>query len=388
MTIRVRYAPSPTGLFHVGGARTALYNKLIAEQLGGKFLIRIEDTDQGRYNPDAVSDLLSGLEWLGLDWDEGPGYEELINLGVSDENAKRWSRPSEQPYVQSNRKDIYGKYAHELVGRGLAYPVFTDEEMDLEGTVRFSKLSELHDIGRWREESDFIIERAMQTGRPYYIMLKLPREGNAICNDYLREPIVYPWRREHDIVILKPDGLPTYHMASVIDDHAMQITHVIRGSEWLDSLPIHHYLYEVFGWTEEQPTFIHLPLILNPTGKGKMSKRETRAPDGSVVPVFVNQYKERGFIKEALINFMALTGWHPKSGTAYYREDGIFTWSELVNAFSFDGINLSAATWDYKRLLNLNQRYIQNLSGESFVELAMSFLEKEINNDKTFGIRV
>lgn len=368
MTVRVRYAPSPTGGFHVGGARTALYNKVIVDQLGGEFIIRIEDTDSDRYVEGAVDELFSGLEWLGLDWSEGPNYDELIRLKVPEQDAKRWARAVDQPYVQSSRKELYQKYAHGLIEKGLAYPVFTDEEIDDTGKTRWSKLSELADIGRWRVESDFMISRAMATGRPYYIMLKLPREGNALCHDFLRAPIEYPWRREHDIVILKPSGLPTYHFASVIDDHYMKITHVIRGSEWLSSLPVHHYLYEALGWKDEQPVFVHLPLILNPTGKGKMSKRETRAPNGELVPVFVKQYREKGFIKEALINFMALTGWSPKNNKE------ILSWYDLLELFDLRNINLSAAVWDYRRLLNLNQRYLQIIPEAEFVRLAMQFI--------------
>ena len=368
MTVRVRFAPSPTGRFHIGGARTALYNKLVSDKYGGKFYIRIEDTDRSRYSKEAATELIEALGWLGLNWDEGPTESELLELDVEPDMAKKYGKVVEQSYIQSKRKEIYAQYANQLLEAGKAYPVFTEEVLDTDGqSMRFSKLSELADLHKWRTANRFMVKKMLATGQPYYLMLKLPREDGITVYDELRGSIDIPWKKRHDSVIVKPDGMPTYHLASVVDDMLMNTTHVIRGEEWLSSLPLHFFLYESLGW--DRPKFVHLPVILNPTGKGKMSKRAgVKDGTGKDVPVFVAEYKNRGFVPEALVNFMALTGWNPKS------EQEFMTWDELVDKFDFSGINKTGAAWNYKKLLFFNRQYIKNMSADKFAKIVEEYL--------------
>lgn len=371
--IKVRYAPSPTGPHqHVGGVRTALFNWLFAKHSGGKFFIRIEDTDQERYNPKAVTDLLQSFTWLGLDWDEGPTVDDLLGLDVSEDMAARYGKASNTSFVQSKRASIYNELAHRLIEEGKAYPVFSDESLEQSPDIKVQEARMKMQVFRWREAGSFMISKAMATGRPYHVRLKMPREDTAIeCMDYLRGSIFFPYRKLYDPVILKTpkDGkpaMPSYHLAHVIDDHLMETSHVLRGEEWLSSLPYHTYLWKCFNW--DAPVYCHLPVILNPTGKGKMSKRETKAPDGSIVPVFVTQYKELGFIPDALINFMALVGWNPGNGHEIINKD------ELIDLFSLDRINRTGAAWDYRKLRSINQRYIQMMDEDTFADLAESYI--------------
>jgi glutamyl-tRNA synthetase len=374
--IRVRFAPSPTGSFHIGGARTALYNVLFVENMkrqgkDAEFFLRIEDTDQERYKPHAVSELIQTLDWLGYKWEAGPTAEELLKFEVDRLLVRKYGKPwTGQSYVQSERKDIYGNLAKELLERKLAYPVFTDARIDkADGKRGWAKLSETAQVGQFREASPFMIQSAIATGRQYFLMLKLPRGGSATVTDYLRGDIKIPWKRQHDLVILKPDGMPTYHFASVVDDHQMGVTHVIRGAEWLDSLPVHFYLYRIFEW--DRPEFVHLPLILNPSGKGKMSKRngqDIKDGHGRVVPTFTVDYMRAGFIPSALNNFLALTGWNPKDGGE------IMSWDELIEKFSLENINTTAAAWNYGKLLSFNQQHIKRMPESEFAEIAERFI--------------
>ena len=369
--VRVRFAPSPTGSFHVGGARTALYNKIFADKFGGVFYLRIEDTDQLRFKENSVNELIESLAWLGITWDEGPSEQDLLDLKVKPEYANVYGKHGAYSYVQSKRRELYYQHVTELLERGLAYPVFVDGDVDLEsGNVRFSKLSQALEIGRWREASKFMIKKAMNTGQPYYILLKLPRDGGTVVEDYLRGKIEFPWNRAHDLVILKPDGLPTYHMASVIDDHYMKTSHVIRGSEWLPSLPVHFFLYDCLEWG--RPIFVHLPVILNPSGKGKMSKRngqEILDLDGKTrVPIYVLDYKKEGYIPEAMCNFMALTGWNPKN------EREIMSYDEIVSHFELKHIGKTGAAWNFKKLLSFNKEYMRAMSSEDFAYRAEKYM--------------
>lgn len=373
--IVVRFAPSPTGGFHVGGARTALYNWLYARKNGGKFLLRIEDTDQKRYKENAVTELIQSLTWLGIDWDFGPTTQELIELGVDNSMAKRYGKGAEQnSFVQSKRNEIYQSYVIMLIENDMAYRVFSDEADEDIDKDDFAVASKEMKLNIWREASPFMIRKALQAGRPYHVRLKMPREDDIVCNDYLRGDIRFKFHREKDFVIQKTDGGTTYHLASVIDDHLMGTTHVIRGEEWLSSLPKHYYLYECFGWTP--PTFIHTASILNPSGKGKMSKRDVVAKDGKTkVPTFVMDYKRKGFLPEALINFMSLTGWNPKNGVEFMSKE------DLIGLFNLDGLSVRGATWDYNKLLHFNKQWMRTVS-ETNMDLFMSHLNeyKEINN--------
>ena len=336
--VRVRYAPSPTGDFHVGGARTALFNYLFARRHGGSFILRIEDTDRKRYNPEALGWLVGGLRYLGLDWDEGP--EVGGDYG---------------PYVQTERLDIYQRHCQQLLDAGFAYRCFCPpERLEAVSKERQAK-GERPGYDRHCRELN-----AQDTGEPHTVRFKTPLDGEITVRDSIRGDITFQNEILQDAVLMKSDGIPTYHLANVIDDHLMEISHILRGDEWVNSLPLHVHLYRAFGW--EPPVMAHLPLILNPTGKGKMSKREGRAPDGSVLPVFVRRFEEMGYLPEAMVNFMALLGW------SYDDKTEIMTRAELIERFSLDRVNASPAVWDYDKLNHLNGQYIRQLPVEELAD--------------------
>ncbi len=349
---RVRYAPSPTGYFHVGGARTALYDYLLARKTGGSFILRIEDTDQKRFNPDSVADLLDGLRFLGLDWDEG--------VEVGGEYG---------PYVQTERLEIYQKYAKQLLDAGHVYRCFCTPE-------RLAKVNEERQKAglnpgydrHCRNLSPEESEARAAAGEPFTIRIKIPLTGSITLHDAIRGDITIENEIVNDAVLVKSNGIPTYHFAVVVDDHLMEITHVLRGEEWVSSFPIHLHLYDFLGW--EPPVFAHLPVILNPAGKGKMSKRETRAPDGTVYPVFVHTFKELGYLPEALFNYLALVGW------SYDDKTEIMTREEIIERFSLERVNSSPAAWDYDKLNHFNGMYIRNLSVPDLTDRLLPFLEK------------
>jgi len=324
-TVRVRFAPSPTGYLHVGGARSALFNWLFAKHTGGKFLLRIEDTDQTRYNEQALHDLIRDLKWMGITWDEGP------EVGGSHE-----------PYYQSQRLPMYKKAADELLAKGAAYRCFcTSERLDaLRKRQEENKLPpgyDRHCRDLTTEESD---ARAA-AGDPFVVRLKSPMTGKTIFNDLIRGDIEYQNHVLDDLVLLKTDGFPTYHLANVVDDHDMRITHVLRGDEWIPSTPRHVLLYQAFGWTP--PIFCHLPVILAPGG-GKLSKRKGA--------VSVGEYREKGYMPEALFNFLALLGWSPGD------EREKMTLQELVDSFTLERIMPKSAAFDETKLEWLNGQYM------------------------------
>ena len=274
---RVRFAPSPTGHLHLGGLRTALFDWMYARRTGGQFVLRIEDTDQKRYNPESLNSLTTGLRWLGLDWDEGPDVGGPFG-----------------PYVQSERKPLYETYAQQLVDAGKAYRCYTTEA-ELEELRKQGK--EYDRRHRWltpEQRAAFDAE-----DRSYVVRFAIPLEGSTTVHDAIRgEVVVENQRIPVDPVLLKSDGMPTYHLAVVVDDHLMEITHILRGEEWLPSAPLHVLVYEAFGW--EQPEFVHLPVILDPSGKGKMSKRKPLV-DGREMPVFVSDFIQEGYLPEARV---------------------------------------------------------------------------------------
>lgn len=339
-SVRVRYAPSPTGDFHVGGARTALFNYLFARHTGGKFILRIEDTDQKRYNPQALGWLLNGLRYLGLDWDEGP--EAGGDYG---------------PYVQTERLEIYQRYCRQLLDEGLAYRCFcTAERMEtVSKELQQRGLNPGYDRHCRALDSEESARRAT-SGERHTVRFKMPLGGEITVHDLIRGDITFQHTILQDTVLMKSDGIPTYHMANVIDDHLMEITHILRGDEWVNSLPLHAHLYAAFGW--QPPVMAHLPLILNPSGKGKMSKREDRAPDGRVLPVFVRTFQEAGYLSEAMINFLALLGW------SFDDKTEIMSREELIERFTLERVNASPAVWNYEKLDHLNGCYIRELSVE------------------------
>jgi glutamyl-tRNA synthetase len=333
--VRVRYAPSPTGGFHAGGARTALYNWLYARHTGGQFILRIEDTDRARFRPGALSDLLQGLRWLRLDWDEGPEVGGPYG-----------------PYVQSERLALYQEFANRLLAKGAAYRCYCPPE----------RLAALREVQRQRAEPPGydracreltrhqIAEYKAQGVTPV-IRLSVPAEGQTIFRDLIRGDICVDNRSLDDLVLLKSDGFPTYHLASVVDDHLMEISHIMRGDEWIPSTPRHVLLYQAFDW--DPPEFAHLPLILNPTGRGKLSKRKERGPGGEEYPVMVREFERAGYLSEALVNFLALLGWSLDEAT------DVFTREQAVAAFTIERINKAPAVFSYDKLSWLNGVYIR-----------------------------
>ncbi|MGD8792470.1 MAG: glutamate--tRNA ligase [Anaerolineae bacterium] len=327
--VRVRIAPSPTGYFHVGSARTALFNWLFARHHGGKFIVRVEDTDRSRYNPEAVPDLAASLRWLGLDWDEGPEVGGAYG-----------------PYYQSERLELYEKYTAQLVEEGHAYECYCspDRLQALRETQRRNK----EDVGYDRHCRNLTpVQRAEQKaeGITPVVRLKAPLEGETTFHDVLYGTITVENQTLDDLVLLKSDGFPTYHLANVVDDHLMEISHIMRGDEWLPSVPKHVLLYDAFGW--EVPVYAHLPLILAPTGQGKLSKRH-----GGVE---VREFRRKGYLPEAMVNYLARVGW------SYDDKTEIFAMDELIRYFSLDGVNNSPARFSYERLEWMNGYYIRQM---------------------------
>lgn len=356
-SVRVRFAPSPTGYLHVGGLRTALYNYLFARKHNGQFILRIEDTDQERYVEDAEEDILGSLEWAGMTYDEGPDLGGPFS-----------------PYRQSERRDIYHKYVKHLIESGDAYYAFdTPEEIEAM-RVRMQEqgiASPRYDAStRMKMKNSFTIsedevQKRIESGDQYVVRLKVP-EGEAIrFNDLIRGWVSFDTSEIDDQVLIKSDGMPTYHLANVVDDHLMGITHVIRGEEWLPSTPKHIILYRAFGW--EPPKMAHLPLILSPEG-GKLSKRNA---DRIGIPVSVRQYRDEGYEPSALVNFLAFLGWNP--GT----EQEVFTLEELISAFSIDRVGSSGVQFNLDKLQWYNQQFIRRLSAEELAARVRPFVEKQ-----------
>jgi len=325
---RVRFAPSPTGYLHVGGLRTALYDYLYARKVGGKFILRIEDTDRNRYVEGAVENLMKSLKAVGLNYDEGPDAGGEFG-----------------PYFQSERTEMYKKYAQELLDKDAAYPCFctAEEQAKMREEQKAKGLDTGYD-GRCRHISKEDAAQRVAGGEAHVIRLKIPTEGEVTFYDMVREKVTFGWDTVDDQVLIKTDGFPTYHLANVVDDHHMQITHVIRGEEWLPSTPKHIFMYEQFGW--KAPKWVHLPLILNPD-RSKLSKRQ-----GDVA---TEDFLKKGFLPEALINFIALLGWHPSGD----RE--LFSLEELVKAFSLKRITKAGSVFDLEKLRWMNQQYMKSL---------------------------
>ncbi len=352
-TVRVRFAPSPTGYLHVGGARTALFNWLFARHHNGTFILRIEDTDRKRYEPEAVGSILQSLRWLGLEWDEGP--EVGGDYG---------------PYYQSQRLALYQKYAQQLVDDGHAYRCYcSPERLALTREERRSRGEPNLGYDRHcryltaRERAEYEAQGIVPVVR-----LKVPLEGQTSFHDVLHGDTIVDNARLDDLVLLKSDGYPTYHLANVVDDHLMEISHIMRADEWLPSVPKHVLLYDAFGW--EIPIYAHLPIILSPTGKGKLSKRH-----GAVSPVGTNhrgvavhEFRQQGYLPEAMVNFLALVGW------AYDNKTEFFTRQELIEEFDLAGVSKSPAAFSYDKLEWMNGVYIRALSQDALYERLIPFL--------------
>lgn len=348
MDVRTRYAPSPTGFMHVGNLRTALYEYLIAKSQGGKFVLRIEDTDRERYVDGAVDVIYNTLKIAGLKHDEGPDIGGDYG-----------------PYVQSERKNMYLPYAQQLIKEGKAYRCFCTKE-------RLEKLQEDTVGGGYdrhcRDLPQEEIDRLLKEGVPYVIRQKMPLEGSTTFKDAVFGEITVENSELQDQILIKTDGYPTYNFANVIDDHTMGITHVVRGSEYLSSTPKYNLLYQAFGW--EIPTYVHLPLIMGKNEDGSVSKLSKR--HGATG--FEDLIKE-GYLPQAIINYIALLGWCPKDN----RE--IFTLKELEQAFSIDGISKSPAVFDYDKLSWFNSEYIRAMSPEEFTSVAMPYY-RQVFDDK------
>ncbi|WP_127023363.1 glutamate--tRNA ligase [Flagellimonas beolgyonensis] len=354
--VRVRFAPSPTGPLHIGGLRTALFNYLFAKKHGGDFLLRIEDTDQNRYVPGAEDYIINALNWCGIPFDEGPGKEGSVG-----------------PYRQSERKALYRDYALKLINKGWAYYAFDSAET-LEHHRKEHEAEGKTFIYNWHNRlkltnslslSEDEVSARLKAGEDYVIRFKSPKDETLVLNDIIRGEIKIDTNILDDKVLFKSDGMPTYHLANIVDDHLMQITHVIRGEEWLPSLALHQLLYTAFDW--QAPQFAHLPLIMKPVGKGKLSKRDGEKGGFPVFPLSWNEsvgYKEAGFFPEAVVNFLALLGWNP--GT----EQEIFTLEELIHSFSLERVNKSGARFDPDKNNWYNQQWLQRKSDG---ELARSF---------------
>ncbi len=349
--VRVRFAPSPTGPLHIGGVRTALYNYLFARKTGGTFILRIEDTDQTRFVPGAEQYILDSLAWLGISPDEGVG-----------------SDGPHAPYRQSERKALYKQYADQLLKEGKAYYAFdSSEELDEMRTLFESKGSAFQYNALTRVKlrnslsmSPAEVDALLASDTPYVIRLKVPAKGEIRFQDSVRDWVHVHTSSMDDKVLMKSDGMPTYHLANVVDDHIMEITHVIRGEEWLPSAPLHILLYQSFGW--QAPQFAHLPLLLKPEGNGKLSKRDA---DLGGFPVFPMEwvdpqtgtvskgFKQEGYLPAATLNFLAFLGWNP--GT----EQELFSLAELVDAFSLERINKAGAKFDVNKAKWFNQQYLK-----------------------------
>lgn len=343
MDIRTRYAPSPTGFMHVGNLRTALYEYLIAKSQGGKFVLRIEDTDQERYVEGAVDVIYNTLKVAGLNHDEGPDVGGDFG-----------------PYVQSERKNMYLPYAEQLIKEGKAYRCFCTKE-------RLEKIQEENIGGGYdrhcRDLPQEEIDRLLAEGVPFVIRQKMPVEGSTTFSDAVFGDITVENTELQDQILIKTDGYPTYNFANVIDDHTMGITHVVRGSEYLSSTPKYNLLYEAFGW--EIPTYIHLPLIMGKNEDGSVSKLSKRHGATGFEDLVAD-----GYLPQAVINYIALLGWCPKDNQE------IFTLKELENVFSVDGISKSPAVFDYDKLSWFNGEYIKAMTAEEFTSVAMPYYKE------------
>lgn len=346
--VRLRFAPSPTGSLHIGGVRSALFSWLFARRHGGTMILRIEDTDQARYVEGAIDALLTAFDWFGIDFDEGPH--------VGGDHG---------PYTQSQRLELYQKWAHWLVEQGHAYKAFeTSEELQRINDERKKMGLPPGYDGRGRNLSLEEVARLEADGKPYVIRFKAPREGKTVTQDVIRGKVEFENELIRDMVLLKADGYPTYHLAHVVDDHFMEISHVTRGVEWLPSLPLHWNLWEAFGW--EKPLYAHLPLILNPNGKGKLSKRKT---EGADIPTLARDFMDGGYIPAAVLNFLANIGW------SFGDNQEIFTMQEAMERFDLADVNEANSAYPIDKLEWLNGHYIREMALDELAELLRPVFE-------------
>lgn len=380
--VRVRFAPSPTGPLHIGGVRTALFNYLFAKKHGGDFILRIEDTDQKRYVEGAEEYIIQALKWLNIPYDQGPDSDAEIQEKYG-------------PFRQSERKELYKKYAEELLTSGWAYYAFdTTEQLDAERlkseseggkfTYNWATRGTLQNSLALSEQE---VQERINSGEPYVVRFKSPENQILELNDMIRGAITIDTNILDDKVLFKSDGMPTYHLANIVDDHLMEITHVIRGEEWLPSLALHVLLYRAFGW--EAPEFAHLPLILKSVGKGKLSKRDG---DKLGFPVFPLQwtdpvsgeissgYREQGYYPEAVVNFLAFLGWNP--GT----EQELFSREELVQSFEIEKVQKAGARFDPDKTKWYNHQYLQKRSNEDLAKELHAYIAQSTSHETNLEI--
>ena len=377
--VRVRFAPSPTGPLHIGGVRTALFNYLFAKKHGGDFILRVEDTDQARYVEGAENYIINSLNWCNIPYDEGPGKEAGFG-----------------PYRQSERKHLYKDFAEKLIASGNAYYAFdTSEELDHHRQDHEAKgktfIYNWHNRNKLKNSlalSEAEVQEKLNSGEPFVIRFKSPENEKLDLQDEIRGKMQIDTNVLDDKVLFKSDGMPTYHLANIVDDHLMEITHVIRGEEWLPSLALHVLLYRAFGW--ETPKFAHLPLILKPQGKGKLSKRDG---DKLGFPVFPLQwkdpksgevsagYREDGYFSEAVVNMLALLGWNEGGGS----EQEIYSLEELVNAFSLEHVSKGGSKFDPEKTKWFQHHYMQKAENDNLAEDFDQILkEKGVNASKDY----
>ncbi len=368
--VRVRFAPSPTGPLHIGGVRTALYNYLFARQNGGDMILRIEDTDQTRFVPGAEDYIIEALDWLGIKFDEG------VHLGGN-----------YGPYRQSDRKPLYRQYADQLLRDGWAYYAFDKPEVldakrkeyeSQKKTFQYdctTRLSMENSLSLPADE----VSRRIDSGEPYVVRFKFPEDLDITVHDLIRGDVTMNSRLLDDKVLFKSDGMPTYHLANIVDDHLMEVSHVIRGEEWLPSAPLHVMLYRAFGWEDTMPQFAHLPLLLKPDGNGKLSKRDGDRLGFPVFPLdwhnpetgeISSGYRERGYLPEAVVNMLALLGWNPGN------DQELMSMDELIRLFSIEHISKSGAKFNIEKAKWFNHEYLQKCSDERIAEMFLPQLKE------------
>lgn len=350
---RVRFAPSPTGHLHLGGARTALFDYLMARKTNGQFILRIEDTDRKRFVPGAEEEMMQSLKWLGINWDEGPDKSGPFG-----------------PYRQSERKQIYQDYALKLIEQGNAYYCFcSSERLEQVRQEQQKRKEQVHYDGMCRDIPLTEAKKRVASGEKYVIRFKTPKEGNITVTDVLRGNITVENRMLDDYIIVKSDGLALYHLAAAVDDHLMEITHVIRGSEWLPTFPLHSHIHRSFGWKE--PEWVHLSVFLKPSGKGKMSKREAADLNKDGYSIFIKDLEGLGYLPEAVVNWIALMGWSYDDHTEH------FSLSDLVDKFSLEKLNPSPAAINFTKLDHFNGVHIRSLQIDDLATRIKPFFDRE-----------
>ncbi|NIM94389.1 MAG: glutamate--tRNA ligase [Anaerolineales bacterium] len=358
---RVRFAPSPTGRFHIGSARTALYDYVYSRKTNGQFILRIEDTDQKRFDPTAEAEIMDSLKWLGIQWNEGPDIGGPF-----------------APYRQSERLDIYLDLIQELIDRDYAYYCFcTPERLNRVRQEQQKRKEPPRYDGLCRRLDPGEAFSRVEDGESHVVRFKTPKEGKTTAVDFLRGPITVDNATIDDYILLKSNGIPVYHLAAMADDHLMEITHVTRGSEWIPTFPLHVLIYQAFEW--DQPVWIHLSLFLNPTGKGKLSKRHAVDPKSGIKSVYTLDLKEMGYIPEGVNNWTAMMGW------AYDDHTEIFTMEDLIDKFSLEKLSSSPAAVNFSKLDHFNGIHLRQLSQEELANRVRPFFEDsgyEVDDEK------